>query len=171
MCLYRGRTYGGVHQITVMRNQMDDVVVSHRWVDFHDARFSVTGTAMVTWSFADRSRRVVHELTWTRQSDGRQGVGRGERVQRPLDAGLLTGLRVDGERSWEGQAGTWTLDIEGVELRWIDAVPQAGAYVLTTPAGKILSMSFERAAPTTITVTITNGASRYDFDVTTLPGE
>ena len=30
-CLYRGQAYTGSHSITVMRNEMDDVVVSHVW--------------------------------------------------------------------------------------------------------------------------------------------
>ncbi|MCB9598050.1 MAG: hypothetical protein H6719_35370 [Sandaracinaceae bacterium] len=170
-CTYRGQTYGGIHQITVMRNAMDDVIVSHRWEDFHNDDLSVTGTAMVTWSFADPSRHVVHELTWTRQSDGRQGTGSGDRIQRPLAEGLLTGFSEDGTRQWEGESGTWTLDIEGVEVRWVDAVPQAGSYVLTTPASKMLSLSFSRSAATTITVTISSGMQTYDFDVTTLPGD
>ncbi|MEZ4339243.1 MAG: hypothetical protein R3B82_21695 [Sandaracinaceae bacterium] len=170
-CTYRGQTYGGIHQITVMRNQMDDVVVSHRWEDFHNADLTVTGTAMVTWSFADRTRHVVHELTWTRQSDGRQGTGSGDRLQQPLEGGLLSGFQEDGSRRWDGESGTWTLDIDGVQFRWVDAVPQAGVYTLTTPANKVLSLSFSRSASTTITVTITNGMNTYDFDVTTLPSE
>ena len=132
---------------------------------------TVTGTAMVTWSFDDPSRHVVHELTWTRLSDGRQGTGSGDRTQRPLEEGLLTGFSVDGSRTWEGESGTWTLDIDGVEMRWVDAVPQRGSYTLTTPAAKMLSLSFERASATAIGVTITNGARSYDFEVVTLPAE
>lgn len=169
-CVYRGQTYGGVHTISVMRNQMDDVVVEHTWNDFHDDFVSVTGHATVTWSFSDPSRHVVHELTWTRLSDGRTGVGSGDRVQRPLEEGLLSGFSVDGNRQWEGESGTWTLAIEGVQMRWIDPVPQAGSYVLTTPADKMLSLGFERSDATTITVTIGNGSRSYDFDVATLPG-
>lgn len=170
-CTYRGQTYGGVHQITLMRNEMDDVVVSHRWEDFHNDTVTVTGTAMVTWSFDDPSRHVVHELTWTRLSDGRMGTGSGDRTQRPLEGGILDGFSVDGERSWEGESGLWTLDIDNVEMRWVDAVPQAGSYTLTTPAAKMLSLSFARVDSTTIGVTITNGARTYEFDVTTLPSE
>lgn len=170
-CVWQGQRYAGVHQISVMRNDMDDVVVSHRWEDFRNDTVSVTGTAMVTWSFEDPSRHVVHELTWTRSSDGRMGTGSGDRVQRPLEGGILTGFSVDGSRSWEGESGLWTLDIDDVEMRWVDAVPQAGLYTLTTPAMKVLSLGFERVDETTIQVVITNGAREYDFDVTTLPAE
>ncbi len=170
-CVYRGQTYGGVHQISVMRNEMSDVVVSHRWEDFHNGVVTVSGTAMVTWSLADPSRHVVHELTWTRLADGRAGTGSGDRVQRPLEEGLLSGFSEDGQRSWEGESGTWTLDIDNVEMRWIDAVPQAGSYTLTTPALKVLSLGFVRESATTITVTVSNGAREFTFDVTTLPSE
>jgi len=168
-CTYRGHTYGGIHQVTVMRNQMDDVVVEHQWTDFHDEDMSVTGHATVTWSFADSTRHVVHELTWTRQRDGRTGTGSGDRLQAPLEEGLLSGFSVDGTRRWEGEAGTWDLAIDGVQMRWVDPVPQAGDYTLTTPAGKSLGLGFARADATTITVTISNGSRSYDFDVTTVP--
>lgn len=169
MCTYRGQTYGGVHQVTVMRNQMDHVVVVHVWMDFHNRELSVTGQATVTWSFANRTRHVVHELTWTRQRDGRTGTGSGDRLQRPLEEGLLSGFRVDGARRWEGESGTWDLEIDGVQMRWVDPVPQAGTYTLTTPASKILTLAFARADSTTITVTIGNGSRSFDFDVVTLP--
>ncbi|MGE0785471.1 MAG: hypothetical protein AB7S26_07275 [Sandaracinaceae bacterium] len=170
-CTYRGQTYGGVHQITVMRNEMNDVVVSHSWMDFHNETVTVSGSAMVTWSVADPSRHVVHELTWTRLSDGRTGTGSGDRIQRPLEGGILTGFSEDGSRSWMGESGTYTLDIADVEMRWVDPVPQSGAYTLTTPADKVLSLGFDRADSNTITVTITNGMRTYTFDVTTLPSE
>jgi len=170
-CTFRGQTYGGIHQVTVMRNQMDDVVVSHRWESFHNDELSVTGTAMVTWSFDDPSRHVVHELTWTRNADGRSGTGSGDRLQRPLEEGLAVGMRTEGSRQWDGESGTWTLDIDDVRLRWVDAVPYAGSYTLTTPEAKTLSLGFARATDTTITVTISSGMRSYDFDVTTLPAE
>ncbi|GAB5541071.1 MAG: hypothetical protein SangKO_008310 [Sandaracinaceae bacterium] len=170
-CTYRGQTYGGVHAITVMRNEMDDVVVSHRWEDLNDDRVTVTGTAMVTWSFADETRHVVHELTWTRLSDGRSATGSGDRLQRSLEGGIFEGFGVDGTRAWEGESGTWTLGIDGVEMRWVDPVPQAGTYTLSTPESKTLSLGFSRVDGDTITVTISSGARSYDFDVTTLPAE
>lgn len=168
-CTYRGQTYSGSHTVTVMRNQMDDVVVSHQWAALSNQRVSVTGSAMVTWSFTDRTRHVSHELEWTRLSDGRTGVGTGDRTQAALDGGLVVGFVESGERTWTGSAGTWTLSIEDVEMRWVDPCPQAGRYVLESPAGKTLTLSFERSAPTTITVTIASGGRSYDLDVTTLP--
>lgn len=168
-CTYRGQTYAGTHQITVMSNQMDDVVVTHTWTDLHNERVSVTGSAMVTWSFADQTRHVAHSLTWTRLSDGRTGTGTGDRLQMPLEEGILTGFTESGERTWTGESGTWTLDIDGVEMRWIDPCPQAGTYTLDTPFRQTITLSFTRASSTSIDVVLTSGARTYDFSVLTVP--
>jgi len=58
--------------------------------------------------------------------------------------------------------------INGVELRWVDPVPQAGSYVLTTPADRSLTMSFARIDATTIKVTIESGSKSFDIDVKTI---
>lgn len=122
---------------------------------------------MVTWSLQDElSRHVVHELTWTRMSDGLTGTGTGDRLQRGLNGDVTQGLAIDGERTWAGTAGTWDLDIDGVELRWIDPVPQAGIYTLTTPSLKQMSLSFDRKDEDTITVTVASSDQSFDFDVT-----
>ncbi len=168
-CTYRGQTYGGTHQITVMSNEMDDVVVTHTWTDLHDDAISVSGSAMVTWSFDDQTRRVAHTLTWTRLSDRRQGTGTGDRLQRPLEEGLLTGFTESGERTWTGESGVWTLDIDGVEMRWIDPCPEAGTYTLDTPFRKTVTLAFRRATSTSIEVVLTSGAQSFDFTVITAP--
>lgn len=168
-CVYRGQTYSGTHSVSVMRNEMAEVLVHHTWTEFQNQRVAVTGEAMVTWSFADRTRRVVHEATWTRLRDGRTGVGSGDRVQRALDEGILTGFRVSGDHDWSGEAGDWHLDIEDVEMRWVDAVPQSGRYRLDTPFDKSVAVEFVRSSGTTITVIVTSGTKEYRFDVTTLP--
>lgn len=168
-CTYRGQTYAGTHTVTIMRNQMDDVVVGHTWTALHNDKVEVTGTAMVTWSFANRTRHVVHELTWTRLADGRQGVGSGDRLQSALPEGILVGFQEDGTHTWEGESGTWQLDVNDVQMRWIDAIPQAGSYVLETPDHKTLTLVFERVDATKIRATISSGAKEFSIDVITLP--
>lgn len=170
-CVYRGQTYAGTHRVTLMANEMSEVVVLHEWTDMRNETVSVTGTAMVTWSLADATRHVSHELTWTRLRDGRMAVGSGDRTQRALDGGLAEGFAVDGERQWRGESGTWTLTIEGVEMRWVDPVPQAGTYRLDTPFDKSASITFERLDATTIHVVVTSGSKRYEFDVRTASAE
>ena len=64
----------GVHSVRIDKNEEGGVVVQHTWEDLSNEIVSVSGSAEVTWSLQDRSRHVVHELTWTRLSDGRQGV-------------------------------------------------------------------------------------------------
>ena len=164
-CVYRGQAYSGLHSITISKNDMDDVVVDHVWEDLKNDRVRVNGTATVTWSFDDPSRHVRHELTWERLSDGKIGTGSGDRVQRPLEAGLSTGFSVAGTRHWQGEGGKWDLSINDVELRWADPVPQAGSYSLSTPSDKTLAMAFNRVDDATIRVTVSSGDRSFDFNV------
>ena len=98
---------------------------------------------------------------------GRTGVGRGDRVQTALEGGIVVGLQEDGERSWEGARGTWSLDIDAVEVRWVDPVPQAGVLQLDTPFDKTLTMSFSRVAPARIEVSVEGPRRSFDFETRT----
>jgi hypothetical protein len=166
VCTYHGQTYSGTHTITVQRNDAGDVLVHHAWDALANQRVSVTGTADVTWSLAQGSRRVQHELAWTRLSDGRTGTGSGDRTQTALPGGIAEGIEVNGSRTWEGARGTWDLGISGVQMRWVDPVPQAGTYTLGTPAGKSITLAFERQDGDTIRVSVSRGNRSFYFDVT-----
>jgi hypothetical protein len=168
-CLYNGHSFSGTHVITVTRNGEGDVEVDHEWINLSNGIVEVSGTANVTWSLSQGSRHVVHELDWTRLSDDKSATGSGDRTQTVLSGGLWQGIEINGSRAWDGEAGHWDLDIDGVEVRWIDPVPQSGSYTLTTPADKTLAMTFERVDTNTIHVTITNGEKDFGFDVSTLP--
>lgn len=166
-CVYRGQTYAGTHVIEVMSSS-GQVMVEHTWTQFHDQTVSVTGSAMVTWSAADASRHPSYSMTWTRLSDDHTGTGTGDTTQTALAGGILTGFQESGERTWTSASGTWTLDIDAVQMRWIDPCPQSGTYTLTTPSQKHLTLSFSRTDATTIRATITSGARSYDLNVHTL---
>lgn len=170
-CTYRGHTYTGNHHMSVVRNDEGNVEVDHTWTDLSNGKVEVTGSAQVTWNFADGERRVQHELTWTRISDGKQGTGSGDRTQSVLEGGLFEGIQVDGSREWKSDGGQWDLAIDGVQMRWVDAVPQAGQYVLRTPKGKSAKLAFERVDSTKIQVTVSSGDKSFDFNVITLPQE
>ena len=119
---------------------------------FH-GRVKVSGTANVTWSKADASRHVKHDLHWTRLLDGRTGHGTGDRVQRLLhpEQGLEGGIGIDGNRQWTNDRGqSWNLAITGIEVRLQDPCPESGSYALTNPAGKMLSVDFTRRDETSI---------------------
>jgi len=166
-CTYEGHTYSGTHAMTVSANQESQVIVEHAWTDLSNGKVTVTGDATVTWTLQDQlSRHVVHELTWTRISDGLTGTGTGDRMQTGLNGDVTQGLTIDGDRSWQGDAGTWALAIDDVQLRWIDPVPQSGLYTLTTPQNKEMSLGFERLDEDTITVTVASGDKSFSFDVT-----
>jgi len=170
-CTYRGHRYRGQHIINVSRNDADQVIVDHVWNDLANERVSVDGTATVTWSLEDQTRHIVHEAQWTRAGDGRTGEGSGDRRERPLGSGWAEGFGVDGERQWRGQAGRWELEMAGVEMRWVDPVPQAGRYTLDTPYGESVSATFVRISEARIRVTIAGKRRSFDFDVDTLSGD
>jgi hypothetical protein len=167
-CRFKGQTYSGTHAITVARNDQGNVQVDHTWTNLTNGKVSVSGTAEVTWNFTARSRTVVHTLTWTRVSDGRTATGSGDRTQTVLEGGLLEGIKIDGTREWSGDAGSWDLAISGVEMRWVDPVPQSGSYVLRTPAGRSATLSFARKDASVITVSVESGDKQFSFDVRSL---
>lgn len=166
-CLWHGRKVTGTHVITFARTD-ETIEVAHEWHDMSNGRVEVDGTANVTWDLDDKSRHVVHELTWTRLSDGKTATGSGDRVQSPLGGEWKNGISVDGTRGWEGDRGTWDLEINQVEWRWIDPVPQSGSYVLTTPKEKTLTMSFARIDDDTIEVTVEGAKRDHKFRVTSV---
>jgi hypothetical protein len=164
-CVYKGHEFSGTHTITVMKNDDAQVLVDHTWTELSNGVVKVSGTAHVTWDLDDQYRKVQHDLTWTRISDGRTGHGTGDRTQKPLAGGVSEGIQVDGSRTWTGQAGRWDLAIEGVQMRWADPVPQAGKYRLASPKGRSLELSFSRIDADTIECTLSSGGRSFKFNV------
>jgi hypothetical protein len=164
-CVYKGHKFSGTHSITVSKNEDEQVLVDHRWTDLSNGVVKVSGEAHVTWDLDDQYRKVQHDLTWTRLSDGRTGRGTGDRTQRPLAGGVAEGIQVDGSRTWTGQNGRWDLNIEGVQVRWADPCPQAGKYRLASPKGRSLELSFSRVDADTIAVTLSSNGRSFKFNV------
>jgi len=168
-CTYRGHEFTGTHAVTVEANAMSEVHVHHEWTGFSNGVVMLDGSADVTWNFETPSRHVVHHAEWTHLDSGRTGVGEGDRTQTPLAGGLAEGIQIVGTRSWTGARGRWDLDIDGVQMRWADPVPEAGTYTLVTPAEKSLSLGFSRVDADTIAVTLTGPNDRsFTFNVTKL---
>lgn len=166
-CTYKGVTLTGTSKVTIAKNDDGTVQVDHVWTDLSNGRVKVTGTANVTWSRADASRHVKHDLNWTRLSDGKTGRGTGDRVQRLLnpDQGLAGGIGIDGNRTWTSNGKKWDLAITGIELKLSDPVPYDGKYTLTNPAGKLLTIEFTCRSETEIVVEVSGGARRFSFVV------
>ncbi|HOX43389.1 MAG TPA: hypothetical protein PK668_07320 [Myxococcota bacterium] len=163
-CSYHGQTFSGSHSVEIVSASQGNLVVHHVWDELANQRLSVSGTADVTWSSAEASRRVVHELEWTELATGGRVTGSGDRTMTALAGGIAEGIQVEGARQWTSARGGWDLDIDGVEMRWIDPVPQAGSYALATPFGeKTLGMTFQRVDEDTIRVEITNGVRGFTF--------
>jgi len=166
-CSYKGVTLTGTSKMTIARNDDGSVQVDHAWTELSNGRVKVTGTANVTWSKADASRHVKHDLTWTRLSDGRTGRGTGDRTQRLLNPtqGIAGGIGIDGNRTWTSNEKKWDLAITGIELRLTDPVPYDGKYTLTNPSGKLLTIEFTRRSETEIVVEVGNGTKSFSFVV------
>jgi hypothetical protein len=164
-CSYKGVTLTGTSKVTIAKNDDGSVQVDHVWTDMSNGRVKVSGTANVTWSRAESSRHVVHDLTWTRIADGKTGRGTGDRTQRLLDPskGLAGGIGIDGNRAWTSNRGKWNLAITGIELKLTDPVPYDGKYTLTNPDGKMLTIEFTRRSETEIVVEVTAGAKNFTF--------
>lgn len=163
-CVYHGKTYAGVHTITLVRNDLDSVEVSHSWQDMTDGTVTVSGAATVTWDATLLTRRVQHDLSWV--GPGGQSVdASGDRLQRLVAPaqGIDGGVRIDGERQWVSDRGSWDLQIDGVEVRAQDPVPQLGTYTLTTANGKELALTFMRLDDDTIQVTMSGTRTERVF--------
>ncbi len=165
-CIFRGHTFSGSHAITVTSNEPGTVQVDHEWTRFSNGIVEVSGNATVTWDSQAMTRHVTHTLNWTRLADARTGTGTGDRLQQALPEGLATGFQVDGSRTWTTARGQWSLEIEAVQMRWQDPVPQAGRYTLQTPFGKEVAITFTRLDDDTIRVTIAGPRRSFHFDVT-----
>lgn len=164
-CTYKGQTFSGTHQITVTKNDQNEVIVDHTWANLSNGIVTVNGSAHVTWDAADPSRNAQYSVMWTRKSDGLTGTGTGDVTQKPLPDGLDVGIQIDGSRTWKGPSGEWDLGINGVQARWQDPIPQAGSYSLHTPKDRTITLSFSRVDDTTIKVTASSGSKSFSFNV------
>jgi hypothetical protein len=168
-CTYEGHTYAGIQTLTFDRVEPGLAEVTHGFAGFTDGTTTLDGQASVTWDVSAGTRRVVHDADWT-ASDGEVLAASGDRTQSLVDeaAGVAAGIQIDGERAWTWKGKDWTLDIDGVQVRAIDPVPQAGSYVLTTPRDKTLTLLFERLDAATIRMTLEGGLEPRVFEVTAL---
>lgn len=171
-CTWHGHAVTGTVSVHVDRNTDGDVQVTHTWTKVSNGKTIVSGTAVVTWQSALGQRHVVHDFTATEVDGTRSIVGHGDRVQKLVDSskGWAGGIQIDGERDWTASSGKWLLTIAGVQIRGIDPVPQAGSYSLTLPSGKVLTLTFSRASPTSIDVVVSGGKRTYTFHVVSIQG-
>ncbi len=164
-CTYHGHPITGTSEITIEKTDANEIVVDHKWTALSNGLVQVDGTATVTWNTSNPSRRVQHDITIERLRDSKLLSTTGDRTQIPLDGDLAVGLQVDGTRSWYSGTETWDLTIDSVQLRWVDPIPEAGQYVLTTPKGKTITLGFSRKDVDTITVVLAAKGASFSFDV------
>jgi hypothetical protein len=164
-CTYHGRVITGTSEITVAKNDTGEVVVEHQWKELSNGLVQVDGTATVTWSLTNQSRHVVHDVFIERLRDQKFVDSSGDRIQTALNGDLTVGIAVSGSRSWASATGNWALDINDVQMRWVDPVPQAGSYTLVTSKNKTVTLSFARKDADTIAVTLAGKNRTFTFDV------
>ena len=171
-CVWNGRTYAGVTSVTLVSAEPGHAEVLHEWVGMTDGELTMDGEATVTWDAEDASRHVVHEVAWTNAA-GEARTGTGDRTQTLLDAdqGISAGIEVNGSRAWTAPAGEWQLDIDGVQMRGQDPVPQAGTYTLWLPNGKDATLTFTRLDEGTIEVVLAGGQREHTWHVTAAGSE
>lgn len=158
-CTFDGRTYAGVVTVA-FEPGADSVVIHHEYDGVTDGRATLDGTAEVTWT--EGSRHIVTSFDFTGPRGSFSATS--DRTQTRIGA-IGEGITVEGERDWHGPNGDLHLDIEDVEIRAVDPVPQDGSYALTLPSGKQLTMTFERIDADTIEVRVEGGRRDRIFRV------
>lgn len=151
-CQYNGHTFAGLTDITVQAAGPTEVHVDHEWTGFRNEDIQVDGGATVTWSGDTNTRRVITDHVWTDEVTTVKVAG--DHVYGFVDeANWLDGFTLEGTRDWDHEGVPWHLDMEGIELRLQDPVPQSGVYRLVDPEGRELLLTFERQDEGTIRVT------------------
>jgi hypothetical protein len=166
-CSFRGRNYAGVVELDVERSD-GQLAVHHSWQGLTNGNVTVDGEADVTWSRDDASRHVTYDVEFTHEDADGTLRASGDVTQRLIDSllGITAGVQVDGTRELTRGDRSWSLDIDGVQMRGLDPVPQAGKYELVTPNDKHVTLSFERLNLTTIRVTLTGPQGKtHQIDV------
>jgi hypothetical protein len=170
-CVYNGHTYAGEVEIVVHRED-DGVHVDHTYFGLTNGVITLDGTKDVVWSEADGvvERDIESDITW--EKDGREVDAQSSRTMTFLDwgEGPTQRIQIDGTRDWQSPDGDSHLDIDEVEFRLVDPVPQAGSYTLTIPSGKDLGLSFRRIDEDTIEVTAEGPRRSRVFHVTSRGG-
>jgi hypothetical protein len=172
-CAHEGKLYSGTVEL-VIGTDGDSIEVTHVYQDLSNGTYTLNGSQDVRWTGnvlevgAEVERHIVSDLDW----HGPRGhvEHHAERTMTFMDwlEGPAQRIRIDGEHEWQREDDQWHLDVDQVELRLVDPVPQSGSYTLTLPNGKQAGLLFERIDDDTIEVTMTGARKDHVFHVTRL---
>lgn len=166
-CTWNDHSWAGVATISITRAEAGQAEVAHTWIGLTNGEHTLDGDATVTWDRVAGSRNVVHDIDWT-DEDGQVVHATGDRTMTLIDPelGLEGGIEINGQRDWTNDRGLYDLQIDGIEARGIDPVPQAGTYTLTLPSGRVATLSFARVDEDTIAVTLSGGRRERVWHIT-----
>jgi hypothetical protein len=171
-CAFEGRLYSGQVELVIDHGD-GKITVDHTYLDLSNGTYTLYGDKKVEWS-GGGDGSVIREVTSGVDWDGPNGHVDHESQRTMTFVDFLGGptqeIRIDGSRDWTRDDEDWNLDIDEVELRLIDPVPQSGSYTLTIPSGKEAGLAFERIDEDTIEVTVSGGRKDHVFHVTSLGG-
>ncbi|MEE2779098.1 MAG: hypothetical protein VYE15_01140 [Myxococcota bacterium] len=165
-CDWLQRTWTGEIALEVTGTSAQQHQLSGTFTQVSTGILAVSGSVSVTWSREANTGTIVHSLTWSDGTNGR--VSEGECVLTlEEDGGVVT---LNGERSWDGDTGPWTLTLEGTAVRGADPVPETGRYKVESPVAGPLDLDFQRGGEDTLSVSVTGMGQAYSFTVVTPKG-
>jgi hypothetical protein len=158
-CTFDGNTYAGVDTITLTQilDFDSDLRVDHEWDGFTDGTVSLTGHTGVYWS-GEGLRHAEADYVVTNFVDDTAIEVTGQHTISRLDPALPVaegGFALDGERSWDGGSGGWTLQMNELALMLDDASPHDGDVLVTGPQGREMTIEYSRIDADTTRAVVT----------------
>lgn len=167
-CVHDGKSYSGVVDLVITRDG-DTVTVEHTYQDASNGTYTLHGDKTVTWSSGGGTavvRTIDSNVGWTGPNGPVDHTSQRTMTFSDFLGGPEAPIVVDGNHHWTRDGEAWDLDMNEVEFRLVDPVPQDGSYVLTVPSGKEGTLSFERIDEDTIAVHFATGLRERTFHVT-----
>ncbi len=167
-CAFDGQKYSGVVDLVIAR-EGEVLTVEHDYQDLSNGTYTLNGDKTVTWTSegGDRVvRDIVSSVGWTGPNGPVEHTSERTMTFSDFLGAPEAPITIDGGHRWTRDGDTWDLDVNAVELRLVDPVPQDGSYVLTVPSGREGTLSFERVDEDTIAVRFQTGLRSRTFHVT-----
>ncbi len=167
-CEFDGKRYSGVVDLVITRDG-EDVTVAHTYQGLSNGTYTLDGDKTVTWTSGGGTkvlRTIDSNVGWTGPNGPVDHTSQRTMIFSDFLGGPEAPITIDGNHHWTRDGDAWALDMNEVEFRLVDPVPQDGSFVLTIPNGKEGTLSFERVDEDTIAVQFSTGLRSRTFHVT-----